>query len=101
MGKTTGWIHRTTLQHKKVEMIGGVTYEAIDDQGLHIKTKEGSRLLAVDSIIVCAGQVSLNALYQSLKKVGITVHLIGGAYKAAELDAKNAIEQACRLAALI
>lgn len=101
LGKTTGWIHRLSLKHRQVEMMSGVKYLEINDQGLLISIDEKPRLLEVDSIVICAGQVESKALYQPLKDAGKTVHLIGGAYKALELDAKHAINQACRLAALI
>ena len=101
LGKTTGWIHRLSLKHKKVEMLSGVTYERIDDEGLHISIDGKPRLLAVDSVVICTGQVELCSLYEPLKQAGQRVHVIGGAYKALELDARHAIDQACRLAALI
>lgn len=101
LGKTTGWIHRLSLKHKHVHMRSGVTYQSIDDEGLHILTGGKAELLAVDSIIVCAGQTELKTLFEPLKEAGVSVHLIGGAYKALELDARHAIDQACRLAALI
>lgn len=101
LGKTTGWIHRLSLKHKKVKMISGVSYEAIDDQGLHIKLDDKSEILNVDTVVICAGQTELKELYEPLKQMGKTVHLVGGAYKALELDARYAIDQACRLAALI
>ena len=101
LGKTTGWIHRLSLKHKKVEMLGGVTYDRVDDEGLHITINKQSRVLAVDSVVICAGQVENRVLYEPLKELGKPLHLIGGAYKALELDARHAIDQACRLAALI
>ena len=101
LGKTTGWIHRLSLKHKQVEMLSGVTYVRIDDEGLHVLIDEKPRLLAVDSIIICTGQVESHALFEPLKKAGKTVHLVGGAFKALELDARHAIDQASRLAALI
>ena len=101
LGKTTGWIHRLSLKHKHVEMLVGVTYERIDDQGLHIVMDGKSRVLDVDSVIICTGQVESNALYHPLKQLGKVVHVIGGAHKALELDARFAIDQACRLGALI
>lgn len=101
LGKTTGWIHRLSLKHKKVKMLCGVKYEKIDDQGLHISVDSTPKLLAVDSIIICAGQLELNNLFEPLKQRKKPVHLVGGAYKALELDARHAIDQACRLAALI
>lgn len=101
LGKTTGWIHRLSLKHKKVKMISGVHYEAIDDQGLHLSIDGKPQVLAVDTIVICAGQTELNELFEPVKQTGKVVHLIGGAYKAMELDARHAIEQACRLGALV
>lgn len=101
LGKTTGWIHRLSLKHKKVKMISGVTYDFIDEVGLHIIVDNQPQLLAVDTIVVCAGQLELKDLYEPLKAMDKAVHLVGGAYKALELDARHAIDQACRLAALI
>jgi len=104
LGKTTGWIHRTTLKNHGVEMLSNVSYDRIDDTGLHltISKKDGSeenRLLEVDNVVLCTGQVSENALYEALKTNGHPVHLIGGAKLAAELDAKRAIDEGTRLAA--
>lgn len=101
LGKTTGWIHRLSLKHKQVQMISGVVYERIDNEGIHVRIDDKTELLKVDSVIICAGQIELNDLFEPLKKAGITTHLIGGAYKALELDARHAIDQACRLAAII
>jgi len=107
LGKTTGWVHRTSLRHRNVQMIPGVTYRKIDDEGLHITiTPKGSEqgedmLLPVDTIIICAGQEPLRELQAGLESAGMPVHLIGGADVAAELDAKRAINQGCRLAAEI
>lgn len=101
LGKTTGWIHRLSLKHQQVKMIAGVTYNFIDDEGLHVFVGDKPELLKADTIIICAGQVESNALYEPLKQIGKPVHLVGGAYKALELDARHAIDQACRLAALI
>jgi 2,4-dienoyl-CoA reductase (NADPH2) len=101
LGKTTGWIHRLSLKHHQVEMLSDVSYVRIDDEGLHILVNGDNRLLVVDSVVICAGQVELNSMYESLKQAGLSVHLIGGAFKALELDARHAIEQACRLAALL
>lgn len=101
LGKTTGWIHRTSLVNHNVNMINSVTYEKIDDLGLHIKIGEQSKLLEVDSIIVCAGQEPLRELQQGLIDAGKAVHVIGGADVAAELDAKRAIRQGAELAASI
>ncbi len=105
LGKTTGWIHRTSLKHRQVKMIPGVAYRRIDDEGLHVTiTPKGAehgedKILPVDSIIICAGQEPLRELQQGLKAAGLPVHLIGGADVAAELDAKRAIDQGSRLAA--
>ena len=101
LGKTTGWIHRASLQMKKVQMIAGVSYDRIDDAGLHVTIKGEAQVLAVDNIIVCAGQDPLRELQQPLLAAGKAVHLIGGADVAAELDAKRAIDQGARLAAAI
>jgi len=98
LGKTTGWIHRTHLKDSGVEMWGGVTYRHIDDQGLHLTHDNKPITLAVDTIVICAGQDPLRDLEVDLKAKGITPHLIGGADVAVELDAKRAIEQATRLA---
>ncbi len=104
LGKTTGWIHRSTLKMKKVEMIGGVNYESIDDRGILVtfgEKREKPTLLEVDTIVLCTGQESLRELYEPIKAAGIPVHLVGGSDVAAELDAKRAINQASRLAAEI
>jgi len=101
LGKTTGWIHRMSLKHREVKMISGVSYQRIDDDGLHVLIDNKSKVLKVDSIIVCAGQEEMNGLYQPLKQAGCSAHLIGGAFKALELDARHAINQASRLAAVL
>ncbi|MEN1729670.1 MAG: FAD/NAD(P)-binding oxidoreductase, partial [Pseudomonadota bacterium] len=101
LGKTTGWIHRTSLKHFGVEMLSGVSYESIDDRGLHIKIGEESRCLEVDNIIICAGQIPNRQLAEALEGQGLSPKLIGGADVAAELDAKRAIDQGTRLAAEI
>jgi len=101
LGKTTGWIHRTALRMKRVEMVSGVNYERIDERGLHVsfgERREKPTLLEVDTIVLCAGQEPNRALEPELRAAGLPVHLIGGADVAAELDAKRAIEQATRLA---
>ena len=100
LGKTTGWIHRTGLKNKHVQMISSVEYLHIDDQGLHVRVASGEpQVLPVDTVIVCAGQDPLRELQGELEAAGRTVHLIGGADVAAELDAKRAINQGSRLAA--
>ena len=104
LGRTTGWIHRAVLKTKQVKMIPGVNYERISEQGLHIsygEKCERPELIAVDHIILCAGQESLRELQAPLIATGIKVHLVGGAEVASELDAKRAINQASRLAATI
>ncbi|MFV5403901.1 MULTISPECIES: FAD-dependent oxidoreductase [unclassified Acinetobacter] len=101
LGKTTGWIHRTGLKHRHVKMIAGASYEKIDDQGLHIVVNDKPALLEVDQIIICAGQESHTAMFDELKAAGKSVHLIGGAKEAGELDAKRAIRQGAELAAVI
>lgn len=102
LGKTTGWIHRATLAMKGVEMVSGVNYDKITPQGLHIsdhETGENPRLIEVDTIVLCAGQLPERTLADALLDSGITPHVIGGADVAAELDAKRAISQGSRLAA--
>lgn len=101
LGKTTGWIHRASLKNKGVQMIGEVQYDKIDDQGLHITINGKQQVLAVDNVIICAGQTPLQDLYQPLKDAGIAVHLIGGASEAKELDAKRAIDEGARLMAQV
>ena len=97
LGKTTGWSHRAALKAKGVEMIGGVRYEKIDDRGLHLMVDGASRLLEVDNVVICAGQLSRAELAEGLPAG--RAHLIGGARLATELDAKRAIEEGTRLAA--
>ena len=99
LGKTTGWIHRSSLAMKEVKMLADISYEKVDDQGLHIKVGEEQQLLNVDHVIICAGQVSLKELEAGLSSAGQNVHLIGGANIAAQLDAKMAIKEASELAA--
>ncbi|MEX0278091.1 MAG: FAD-dependent oxidoreductase [Ruegeria sp.] len=102
LGKTTGWIHRAALKMKNVNFVGGVNYERIDDDGLHVsfgETRENPTLIAADTIVLCAGQVSDRSLADDLIERGIEPHVIGGADVAAELDAKRAINQGTRLAA--
>jgi 2,4-dienoyl-CoA reductase (NADPH2) len=101
LGKTTGWIHRITLKQRQVAMINGVTYDKIDEGGLHITVKGEPRCLAVDTVIICAGQEPLRDLKDELENQGMPVHIIGGADLAVELDAERAIDQGARLAARI
>jgi 2,4-dienoyl-CoA reductase (NADPH2) len=101
LGKTTGWIHRAALKKKKVEMLAGANYDAIDARGIHIsfgEKRENPTLLEVDTIVLCTGQLPLRELVEPLAAAGIKTHLIGGAFEAGELDAKRAIDQAVRLA---
>jgi 2,4-dienoyl-CoA reductase (NADPH2) len=99
LGKTTGWIHRTSLKHFGVQMLAGVSYERIDDEGLHIRIDDKPQVLEVDNIVICAGQLPQRELMEGLEAAGVTTHLIGGANVAAELDAKRAIDEGTRLAA--
>jgi 2,4-dienoyl-CoA reductase (NADPH2) len=102
LGKTTGWIHRAGLQKKKVKMLSAVEYLKIDDAGLHVRVAGGEpQVLPVDTVIVCAGQEPLRELQDALVAAGQTVHLVGGADVAAELDAKRAINQGSRVAAAV
>ncbi|MDO9192359.1 MAG: FAD-dependent oxidoreductase, partial [Undibacterium sp.] len=101
LGKTTGWIHRTSLKNRKVQMIAGVSYDKIDDAGLHITVDGQQKTIPVDNVILCAGQDPKRDLLEGLKNAGQSVHLIGGADVATELDAKRAIDQGARLAATI
>ncbi|MEN2427150.1 NADPH-dependent 2,4-dienoyl-CoA reductase [Chromobacterium vaccinii] len=101
LGKTTGWIHRESLKMKRVKMLSGVSYDLIDDAGLHITVKGEQQVLPVDNVVICAGQDPLRELQAPLQAAGKPVHLIGGADVAAELDAKRAIDQGSRLASAI
>ncbi len=101
LGKTTGWIHRTELKHRGVAMVAGVSYDLIDDEGLHVTIDGESQLLPVDTVVLCAGQDPRRDLYEELVAAGRVTHLIGGADVAAELDAKRAIDQGTRLAATL
>ena len=98
LGKTTGWIHRTALKMKRVQMLGGVRYDRIDDAGLHITIADQPQTLAVDTVVLCTGQEPRRDLLAPLQAAGLKAQLIGGADIAAELDAKRAIRQATLLA---
>jgi 2,4-dienoyl-CoA reductase (NADPH2) len=101
LGKTTGWVHRLSLRKRGVKMLAGVQYRRIDDAGLHIHHDGEDKVLAVDNVIICAGQLPRRDLEPALQSAGVEVHLIGGADVAAELDAKRAIRQGSELAAAI
>jgi 2,4-dienoyl-CoA reductase (NADPH2) len=96
LGKTTGWAHRAGLMMKGVKLVAGVTYKRIDDEGLHIEVNGESKVLDVDNVIICAGQMPKRELVDGLR---LPYHLIGGADFATELDAKRAIDQGTRLCA--
>jgi len=98
LAKTTGWIRRTLLKKRGVTMVPGVVYERIDDAGLHIRVDGGTRVLAVDTIVVCAGQEPRRELADPLRAAGAAVTLIGGADVAVELDARRAIAQGTEVA---
>lgn len=99
LGKTSGWVHRATLKAKGVRMLGGVDYQGVDDEGLHLQIDGQHQVLEVDHVVVCAGQEPRRELHAAVQALGCEVHLIGGADVAAELDAKRAIAQGSRLAA--
>ncbi|UWS03424.1 NADPH-dependent 2,4-dienoyl-CoA reductase [Phaeobacter inhibens] len=102
LGKTTGWIHRATLKMKDVNFVGGVNYEKIDDDGLHVsfgEARENPTVITADTVVLCSGQLSERSLADALEAQGTSCHVIGGADLAAELDAKRAINQGTRLAA--
>ncbi|MFI9359522.1 FAD-dependent oxidoreductase [Kitasatospora sp. NPDC053057] len=101
LGKTTGWIHRTELKHRGVTMVAGATYDLIDDAGLHFTVDGERQLLPVDTVVLCTGQEPRRDLDEALRERGLSVHVIGGADVAAELDAKRAIKQGTELAAAI
>jgi 2,4-dienoyl-CoA reductase (NADPH2) len=106
LGKTTGWIHRSTLKMKRVEMLAGVNYERIGPHegalGLFISfgpERRDGTVIPCDTIVLCAGQDPLRELQAPLAAAGVALHLVGGAFEAGELDAKRAIDQGTRLAA--
>jgi len=104
LGKTTGWIHRASLTMKNVQMLAGVNYERIDDDGVHISfgdAREKPQVIPADTVVLCAGQLSDRSLADALEAMGKPCHVIGGADVAAELDAKRAIDQGTRLAATL
>jgi 2,4-dienoyl-CoA reductase (NADPH2) len=99
LGKTTGWVHRASLKQRGVKTLTGCEYLKIDDAGLHIRRDGVDQVLAVDNVVVCAGQEPVRDLLAPLEQAATAVHIIGGADEASELDAKRAIEQGTRLAA--
>ena len=103
LGKTSGWAHRLVLKQSGVTQIAGVTYDRVDDAGLHYTRDGVGHVLAVDHVVLCTGQESVRGLYDELAATtdGPTLHLVGGADVAAELDAKRAIEQGTRVAAAL
>jgi 2,4-dienoyl-CoA reductase (NADPH2) len=112
LNKTSGWVHRAVVKMKGVDTIGGVSYDKVDDEGLHITITSGkddkqtteTRILDVDHVVLCAGQISVNKLYNDLKAdmgKSFNLHLVGGAEYAGELDAKRCIKLASELAASI
>lgn len=99
LGKTTGWIHRASLKMKQVDMIGGASYDKIDDKGLHITVNETEKkLIECDNVVICAGQVSRRDLQEELETAGVPTHLVGGSKLAGELDAKRAIREGFEVA---
>ncbi|MBZ6141457.1 NADPH-dependent 2,4-dienoyl-CoA reductase [Streptomyces olivaceus] len=101
LGRTTGWIHRAELRHRGVTMVPGVRYDRIDDAGLHFTVGDASTVLEVDTVVLCTGQEPSRGLYDELVAAGRSVHLVGGADVAAELDAKRAVKQGTELAAAL
>ncbi|ERL50062.1 2,4-dienoyl-CoA reductase [Halomonas huangheensis] len=99
LGTTTGWVHRASLRQHGVEMLAGCEYQRIDDDGLHLTVEGEPRRLDVDTIVICAGQESVRELVEPLMKAGVAVDVVGGADRAAELDARRAIDQGTRVAA--
>ena len=97
-GKTTGWIHKRTLEKRGVHLLGGVSYEKIDDRGLHIQVDGKSQVLNADKVVICAGQESVRPFEDKWSQLGNKLHIIGGADHAGELDAVRAIRQGVKLA---
>jgi len=98
LGVTTGWILRNTLRKHGVDILAGVNYDRIDDAGLHYTLEGNQHVLAVDTVVLCAGQESQDGLFEALQKSGVAVTMIGGAKEASELDALRAIDEGVRLA---
>jgi len=101
LGKTTGWIHRASLKMKGVKHLANVEYKKFDNEGFHIVVNGEDQILKVDNVVICAGQISEKSLYEEIQDLSAQIHLIGGADKAAQLDAKRAIKQATELIAEI
>ena len=101
LGKTTGWIHRTELARRGVQMVPGVEYRGVDEAGLRIVVEGAEQVIPADTIVLCTGQDPARELHAELATLGISAHLIGGADVASELDAKRAIDQGTRLAAAL
>jgi len=101
LGKTTGWIHRASLKMKKVTMLKGVSYDRIDENGIHITIKDQTQFIEADTIIICAGQVSVNLLHEELIALGKTPTLIGGGKLVKKIDAQRAIREGSELGANI
>lgn len=97
LGVSTGWILRSSLAKRDVKIMAGVTYEKIDDRGLHVLIDGKPQLIEADTIVVCAGQVPNRGPFDELKSAGVEVHIIGGAKEAAELDAMRAVEEGVRV----
>ncbi|HYD69805.1 NADPH-dependent 2,4-dienoyl-CoA reductase [Azospirillum sp.] len=97
LGKTTGWVHRLTLEQAGVAMMSAVEYQRIDGEGVHVSVDGAPRVIPADTVVVCAGQEPLRDLLEPLQALGVSVHLIGGADVAAELDARRAIDQGTRV----
>jgi 2,4-dienoyl-CoA reductase (NADPH2) len=98
LGVTTGWAIKAQLARRGVKFLTGVSYDRVDDRGLHIVVDGAPRVLAVDTVVLCAGQEPVRDLYDALTALGVRVHLIGGAERADELDALRAIDRGTRLA---
>ncbi|PNQ58688.1 NADPH-dependent 2,4-dienoyl-CoA reductase [Vibrio agarivorans] len=97
-GKTTGWIHKRTLEKRGVHLIGGVAYDKVDEQGLYVHVNGQSQLLEADKVVICAGQESVRPFEDKWPEFGDKLHIIGGADYAGELDAVRAIRQGVKLA---
>ncbi len=98
LGKTTGWIHRARLDAADVKMMGGVNYERVDEAGVTVSVEGESQTIEADLVAICAGQESVNALYEECLSKGLDVHIIGGAKDARKIDAERAILEAYELA---